>query len=86
MTSKDYLMLRSAQRARLEGRKVVMQPVVSILAQPLSAFRRLAIAGRPRAGKIITIGRQNAAHGGMRSRFSALPQATARRADDLPLR
>ncbi len=30
------LILRSAQRARLEGRKVVTQPFVSILAQPLS--------------------------------------------------
>jgi hypothetical protein len=31
------LILRSAQRARLEGRKPVMQPSVSILAQPLSS-------------------------------------------------
>ena len=31
------LILRSAQRARLEGRKPVMQPSVSIRAQPLSS-------------------------------------------------
>jgi len=48
MPSKDYLMLRSAQRAcprlelgaRLEGRKTVMQPFVSILAQPPGETRR----------------------------------------------
>src|ERR1700730_4626162 len=39
MPSNTYLILRSAQRARLEGRKTVMQPFVSILAQPRSAFR-----------------------------------------------
>jgi len=33
------LILRSAQGARLEGRKVVMQPFVSILAQPRTLFR-----------------------------------------------
>jgi hypothetical protein len=31
------LILRGAQRARLEGRKPVVQPFVSILAQPLSS-------------------------------------------------
>jgi hypothetical protein len=30
------LILRSAQKARLEGRKPVMQPFVPILAQPLT--------------------------------------------------
>jgi len=41
------LLLRSAQRARLEGRKVVMQPFVSILRPALrgSALRLLNIDG-----------------------------------------
>jgi hypothetical protein len=33
------LILRSAQRAHLEGRKPVVQPFASILAQPLSSTR-----------------------------------------------
>ena len=33
------LILRSAQRARLEGRRTVMQPFISILAQPRTAVR-----------------------------------------------
>jgi hypothetical protein len=37
------LILRSAQRARLEGRQVILQPVVSILAQPRSVSRRLRV-------------------------------------------
>ena len=62
MLSKDYLMLRSAQRARLEGRKVVMQPVVSILAHPPSAFRHRSIVWE---GVISGGARANPAPGGM---------------------
>jgi hypothetical protein len=43
MPSKAYLILRSARRARLEGRMAVLQPFISTLAQPLrsSALRIL---------------------------------------------